>query len=201
MAQYYAVERSSEYLAHYGVRGMRWGIRRAIKSGNREALRKQYLKATTKLGKLSLNANRGVQERNFKAARARVISGATASGALSGGLTAITNSHLPIKKRLALSGAAAVAGASAGAILNSKGLSSGFRISDRGHARAIEKRNKWRRDMESAFKGTPYGGKKMRKFHQQITAISDQKDPNAYVSKQYRKAVTEASQARRRKRK
>lgn len=30
MAEYYAVERSPEYLAHYGVKGMKWGVRKAI---------------------------------------------------------------------------------------------------------------------------------------------------------------------------
>lgn len=28
MASYYAVERSGEYLAHFGVLGMRWGMRK-----------------------------------------------------------------------------------------------------------------------------------------------------------------------------
>lgn len=27
MAKYYGVERSDEYLAHFGIRGMKWGIR------------------------------------------------------------------------------------------------------------------------------------------------------------------------------
>ena len=38
MAEYYAVERSPEYLAHYGIRGMKWGVRKAIASGNSRRL-------------------------------------------------------------------------------------------------------------------------------------------------------------------
>ena len=48
----YAVERSDEYLAHYGIRGMKWGVRRAIKSGNSARLGRQYAKAQKKLAKL-----------------------------------------------------------------------------------------------------------------------------------------------------
>lgn len=48
----YAVERSDEYLAHYGIRGMKWGVRRAIASGNSNRLDRQYKKAQKKLAKL-----------------------------------------------------------------------------------------------------------------------------------------------------
>lgn len=57
MAQYYAVERSSEYLAHYGVRGMKWGVRKAIERGNSKALARHYRKALNKLGKLDKKAD------------------------------------------------------------------------------------------------------------------------------------------------
>lgn len=50
MAQYYAVERSSEYLAHYGIRGMKWGIRKAIeRSGGNRLRSKAYSDAQKKL--------------------------------------------------------------------------------------------------------------------------------------------------------
>lgn len=52
MAQYYAVERSSEYLAHYGVRGMKWGVRKAIdRIGGNLRRSKQYMDAHKKLQK------------------------------------------------------------------------------------------------------------------------------------------------------
>lgn len=49
---YYAVERSTDHLAHYGVKGMRWGVRRAIATGNQALLDKHYRKAAKKLAKL-----------------------------------------------------------------------------------------------------------------------------------------------------
>ncbi len=61
MAQYYAIERSSDYLAHYGVKGMRWGVRRALRSGDtsrlNKALGRQYKKAQKKLDKLNDQAD------------------------------------------------------------------------------------------------------------------------------------------------
>ena len=49
---YYGVTRSSDHLAHYGVKGMRWGVRKAIVTGNQKALDRHYRKATKKLAKL-----------------------------------------------------------------------------------------------------------------------------------------------------
>lgn len=75
----YGVERSNEYLAHYGIRGMKWGVRKAIKSGNSARLSKQYAKASKKLAKLEKRAaNTG------KYARRAALMGAGAAAA--GGL-------------------------------------------------------------------------------------------------------------------
>lgn len=52
MSNYYAVQRSGEYLQHYGVKGMRWGVRKAIATGNERALDRHYRKAAKKLSKL-----------------------------------------------------------------------------------------------------------------------------------------------------
>ena len=49
---YYGVTRSTDHLAHYGVKGMRWGVRRAIVTGNQRALDRHYRKAARKLAKL-----------------------------------------------------------------------------------------------------------------------------------------------------
>ena len=200
MAEYYGVVRTPEYLAHYGVRGMKWGVRRAIRSGDPQKLRKAYLKAAKHLGKLSINANQGIMQQRYKTAKRNMAYGAGMSGAMSAGITAGLNTHIPIKQNLLYSGAAGLGGALGGALLNSKGIMSGRYASNKGHAKAIAKRNEFRKALESEFKGTRYGGKEQKKFHQQITAISDQKDPKAYVSKQYRRAQAEA-QAIRRKRK
>jgi len=52
MSEYYAVQRSTDHLAHYGVKGMKWGVRKAIAYGNQKALDKHFQKAAKKLAKL-----------------------------------------------------------------------------------------------------------------------------------------------------
>ena len=75
----YAVERSPEYLAHYGIRGMKWGVRKAIASGNSARLGRQYAKAQKKLAKLEKRASK-----TKKYARRAALMGAGAAAA--GGL-------------------------------------------------------------------------------------------------------------------
>ena len=82
----YAIDRSEEYLAHYGIKGMKWGVRKAIASGgtglgNRK-LARQYKKAQKKLAKLEKRANNGA-----KYARRAAALGAGAAAA--GGLAAL----------------------------------------------------------------------------------------------------------------
>ncbi len=52
----YAIERNDEYLAHYGIRGMKWGVRKAIARGDSARLGRQYAKAQKKLAKLEKRA-------------------------------------------------------------------------------------------------------------------------------------------------
>ncbi len=52
MSEYYAVIRSTDHLAHYGVKGMKWGVRKAIAYGNDKALDRHFRKAAKKLRKL-----------------------------------------------------------------------------------------------------------------------------------------------------
>ena len=42
MSSYYGVTRSSEYLAHYGVRGMKWGFKKAIKKAQKKFKNRKY---------------------------------------------------------------------------------------------------------------------------------------------------------------
>lgn len=57
MSEYYAVQRSSDYLEHYGVRGMKWGVKKAIASGNARKIGRAYKKAQKHLNKLKDKAN------------------------------------------------------------------------------------------------------------------------------------------------
>lgn len=50
VAKYYGIIRSNDYLAHYGIRGMKWGIRKAIERNGGNHLRsKAYVSAQKKL--------------------------------------------------------------------------------------------------------------------------------------------------------
>ena len=53
MSEYYAVVRSTDHLAHYGVKGMKWGVRRALAKGNQRALDRNFRRAARKLKKLT----------------------------------------------------------------------------------------------------------------------------------------------------
>ena len=80
MTEYYGAPTTptSDYLAHYGIRGMKWGVRKARESGNTKALSRQYAKAQKKLAKLEKRANSG----SAYAKRAAALgAGAAATGA------------------------------------------------------------------------------------------------------------------------
>ena len=55
----YAIERNDEYLAHFGIKGMRWGVRKARETGNSRRLGRMYRKASKKLAKLEKRAASG----------------------------------------------------------------------------------------------------------------------------------------------
>lgn len=152
----YAVDRSSEYLAHYGVLGMRWGVRRAKEHGNRAALEKHYLRASRKLAKLSINANREVSRKRFDQAKGNMLVGGLASAGLGAGLSYGGSSGVPNPARIKTAALAGLASGLTGAAINSEGIMSGRHISDAGHARAVAKRDAWLKEMRNNFKGTEY---------------------------------------------
>ena len=57
MAEYYGIQRSSEHLEHYGIKGMKWGVRKAREHGNNFSLAYHHARAKLKLAKLKLNSN------------------------------------------------------------------------------------------------------------------------------------------------
>ena len=77
MPSYYGVIRSSEYLTHYGVKGMKWGVRRALERGSDRALARQYRKAERKLQKLT---KLGVNKQKYARRAALYGTGAAALG-------------------------------------------------------------------------------------------------------------------------
>ena len=76
MSEYYAIVRSTDHLAHYGVKGMKWGVRKATLLGNDKKLRRQFNKAARKLNKLQDKALR-----SGKYAAKSAAYGAAAAGA------------------------------------------------------------------------------------------------------------------------
>lgn len=79
----YAIERNDEYLAHFGVKGMRWGVRKARETGNSRRLGRMYKKAAKKLAKLEKRAASGKKYARRAAALgagAAVAGGAAALG-------------------------------------------------------------------------------------------------------------------------
>ena len=83
----YAVERSPEYLAHYGIRGMKWGVRKAIASGNSARLGRQYAKAQKKLAKLEKRA--GKTKKYARRAALMGVGAAAAGGLAAAGTTGV----------------------------------------------------------------------------------------------------------------
>lgn len=186
---YYGVSPSSDFFAHYGVKGMKWGVRRAIKRGNQKALAKHYFKAQKKLKKLSDKADIRVQKNKLNKynnlTRHAIGKGAAAGGigASLGYLHAAHNAAskygLPIgsvfgiPKIQQLGIATGVAGLAAGALGSYAGKKIRQqiyknRLSDKGHAKASKKYNDWMREMALAFSGTKYRDQMDRKYYKEV---------------------------------
>lgn len=157
MSEYYAVVRSADHLAHYGVKGMKWGVRKAIMSGNRNALSRQYNKAARKLEKLTARTDKELITKEKRQAARQAPASALLGGLGSALATFGVNSHLPMNKR------AAFAGAVGGGMALANGLASGIQnltyrrmLSNKGHAKNTAKRKEFENAMRESFKGTEY---------------------------------------------
>lgn len=171
MAQYYAVERSSEYLAHYGVRGMKWGVRKAKEKHNSKALDKHYKKALSKIKKLNTKANvsRSRQEYKGRMSDAAML-GITGAGVAAAGLGIHKLARATNSRAIGIMGGipfdtetAHYVGGASGALLGGwgaynvgKGLAAKHRTTAKGHAKAKNKAQEFRNEMGKAFKGTKY---------------------------------------------
>ena len=182
MAEYYAVERSPEYLMHYGVKGMRWGVQKARKLGLNTArgakkLAKQYAKASNKLSKLKEKTNIDKQKQEYKDRMS--LAGTTAiggAGLIGGslGLRAFARKNnsravmagrvgfLPVVYDTETGPKVAVplgAGLSAYSLYNTgKAISAINKTTPKGHKRAVAKYNDFKQEMNKAFSGTKYAG-------------------------------------------
>lgn len=192
MAEYYAVERSPEYLAHYGIKGMRWGVRKAIEKarlGNTRSLDRHYKRALAKARKLNTKANISRSQQEYKGRMADAatlgLSGAGIAG-LGLGMKALQDathtraigvmSGIPFDTetmRYATTPIGAALGAW-GAYDLAKGLAAKHRTTPKGHAKAKVKAQQFRSEMGKAFKGTKYaklpGANGMNKAYEYVPA-------------------------------
>lgn len=81
--EYYGVASTptDDFIAHYGIRGMKWGVRKAVQSGNMKKLGRQYRKAEKKLSKLEKQATSGAK---FAKRASKLAAGAAIAGAVAG---------------------------------------------------------------------------------------------------------------------
>ena len=157
----YAVDRSDEYLAHYGIKGMKWGVQKAKETGNARKLERHYRKTVNKLTKLSDHANREFQKERFNNAKKRMGISSGVSGAISGlyGGALASRYGLGPKQKAMLAAGAAVGGAASGALMGARGITAGRYTSDKGHQKAVQKYNEFQKEANKTFKGTKYAGK------------------------------------------
>lgn len=175
--EYYGVASTpmDDYLAHYGIKGMKWGVRKAIERGSQRALSRQYRKAEKKLAKLEDRANAKHQMNIARAARkSQRISAAlgAANVGISAGLTArsiknavktgsrYANTYIPV-------GAGFAAANAIGQQIRKKRALN--RATGEGHKQAVREAQAFRNEMKKSFKGTQYAkqiGKRARQISQ-----------------------------------
>lgn len=191
MSEYYAVVRSTDSLMHYGIKGMRWGVRKAIESKNSKALSKQYNKALKKAKKLNTKANISKSKQEYKgrmadAAMTGVTGAALAGGSLGLRSLARANGHhvtavgigagIPFyydsetSPKYMVPLGAGLAGV--GAYHAVKGLAAKHRTTKAGHAKAKAKAESWQSEMKKTFKGTKYA---------QLPGAKGENKPYGYV--------------------
>lgn len=164
MFEYYGVSTpSSDFLAHYGVKGMKWGVRKALNKNDAYKLAYHYDRALRKKASLKEQANSKEEKENAKAyaAGGGALLGAGALGGLASygiakGQVAAQKALFPKSEYVTImhpvglygmSGAAALGGlASLGAAAKSA-----YHTTKRGHKKAVNRYNNFTKEMNSQF--------------------------------------------------
>lgn len=157
MAKYYGVVRSEEYLAHYGVRGMKWGVRKAKERGNSERLARHYKKANKKLDKLKRKADILNNYELRKYAPSLIGAGIfPTAGGIALPIVARSSGHKMALDDYGIAGFNTAVGAGMIGSGVYSAIAGGRRTKAKGHNRAVKKVNDWQKEMKTAFKGTKY---------------------------------------------
>lgn len=193
MSEYYAVERTGSELAHYGVRGMRWGVKKALNAKSQKRrdrlMRKVAIKAENKLRKLNDNADLARQKAAAKSNTKKALRSGVTSAALAALNYGANNQYqksvsdnirsrkftgveigkgrnrvvIPTNRNslawLGAAGASAVGsniGLTKATYHAGKAIAAASRSSKRGHAKAVAKRDAFKREIDKAFKDTKY---------------------------------------------
>lgn len=160
---------TNDFLAHYGVKGMRWGVRKAIDTRNKKALDRHFQKAAKKLAKLQ---DIGLNPKKY--AKISAAYGAAAAGTGTLAIAGIArkgskmdlmdinkwravaspgNKHLidKVNKPVKIAAGAVSAGLAGASALNAYRAANASKY----RAKAVDFRNA----MTDAFAGTKYAGK------------------------------------------
>ena len=156
MSEYYGVTPSSDFFAHYGVKGMKWGVRRAVEKGNTKRLDRHYKKATKKLEKLKTKADvlYNLDQRKY----APSVIGASLVPAAAGIAVPILakSEFRSDAERKILGGLNTAIGLTGLGIGLHDAITGSRRTKKKGHDKAVKKVKEWQKEMKSAFKGTKY---------------------------------------------
>ena len=156
MSEYYGVQRSTS-LSHYGVKGMKWGVRKAKETKNSKRLARHYKKANRKLQSLTRKADVLYNLEKRKDGPA-LIGVSAVPIAASVGLPIAAKSAM---QKLTTKGkVAAAVNTAAGAGMMGAGIYDAItgsrRTTTKGHNKAVQNVKNWQKEMKQAFKGTKY---------------------------------------------
>lgn len=181
MAKYYGIQRSNDYLAHYGIKGMKWGVRKAIENKDKVLLKEHHDLALDKLERLKRKANIVAQKDERREGLKSLGLGAALLGSAAAvdiidsnakkagkdirwGVAPVYNPRLAVLPLRTFSTGAGLIGGLTTGIGAVDTIGAHKRMSQKGHAKAVQKVNEWQNEMYEAFKGTPYETKKPKAF-------------------------------------
>lgn len=182
MAEYYGVTRTPEYLMHYGVKGMRWGVRRAKEKANAKRLERHYEKAKRHLRKLKDRTDINKQKAEYKDRMSIAGASSLAGAGLIGGSLGLRALARKNNSRAIMAGNIGLLpfvydtetgpkfAVPAGAALSAYGMyntgkavAAINRTTPKGHKKAVNKYNNFKKEMSKAFAGTQYASKPRHK--------------------------------------